>query len=121
MAKQVTARSRMMHRRLDTVGQYHVARFRWKDEMMNSTATISQTRPVGQSGDLQQARRLRQVAEHCPSRLWLLQRVYQGQTSPRECIKAFCLECNGWEEAAIRDCTAKACPLYRLRPYQKAK
>ena len=85
---------------------------------MNSTAKKSQTRPVGQSGDLQQARRLRQVAEGCPSRLGLFQRVYRGQSSPRECIKAFCLECNGLEETAIRDCTARACPLYRLRPYQ---
>jgi hypothetical protein len=87
---------------------------------MNSTPTMSQTTPVGQSGEQQQARRLRQGAEHYPSRLRLFRRGYAGQTSPRESIKAFCLECNGWEEAAIRDCTARACPLFRFRPYQKA-
>ena len=75
--------------------------------------------PVRPSGDPAQARRLRQVAEHHPSRLKLLQRVYACQTSPRECIKAFCLECNGYEEAAIRDCSAPACALYRFRPYQR--
>ena len=42
-------------------------------------ATKSQTRPVGQSGDRQQAGRLRQVAEHHPSRLKLFQRVYAGR------------------------------------------
>ncbi len=66
---------------------------------MTTTILTPQTRPVSQFGDLQQARRLRQVSEHYPSRLRLFRRVYAGQTSPRECIKAFCLECNGWEEA----------------------
>ena len=77
------------------------------------------TAPVGPSGNQAQARRLRQVAEHHPSRLKLLQRVYAWQTSPRECIKAFCLECNGYEEAAIRGCSASGCALYRFRPYQR--
>ena len=88
---------------------------------MNNPISMPQTRPVSQSGDLQQARRLRQVSEHYPSRRRLLERVYAGQSSPRECIKAFCLECNGWEEAAIRDCTATACPIYRFRPFQAAR
>ncbi len=85
---------------------------------MKELATVPRTDRVGQCSDPQQARRLRQVAEHYPSRLRLFKRLYAGQTSPRECIKAFCLECNGWEEAAIRECCAPACPLYRLRPYQ---
>ena len=86
---------------------------------MNSPTKMCQTAPGGQCDDLQQAKRLRQVSEHYPSRLGLFRRVYGGQTSPRDCIKAFCLECNGWEEAAIRDCCDKGCPLYRQRPYQK--
>ena len=85
---------------------------------MKATIPAVQTDPVGQSGTPQQVRRLRQVLEHYPSRERLFRRVYAGQSSPRQCIKAFCLECNGWEEAAIRNCPSTACPLYRLRPYQ---
>jgi len=71
--------------------------------------------------DAKRVRRFKQVAEHYPGRMGQFRKVYKGQASPRECIKAFCLECNGWEEAAIRDCTATACPIWRLRPYQAAK
>ena len=78
----------------------------------------SQTEPVGEFGDSRRERRCKQVVEHYPSRMGLFRKVYHGQASPRQCIKAFCLECNGWEEAAIRDCTATACPIWRLRPYQ---
>ena len=56
-----------------------------------------------------------------PSRLALFKRVYGGTASPREVIKAFCLECVGFEEAAIRECTATACPLRRFRPFQKGE
>ncbi len=70
--------------------------------------------------DARQARRLAQVSEHYPRFKGLFLRCYRGVGGPRQCIKAFCLECNGWEPAAIRDCTATACPLFRLRPYQVA-
>lgn len=33
-------------------------------------------------------------------------------------IKAFCLRCVGYLRNEVRDCTAKACPLYTHRPYQ---
>lgn len=82
-------------------------------------ATMLQTRPVSQSGDPRQAKRLQQVARNAPSRLRLFERVYAGKASPRECIKAFCLECLGFDEALIRTCTATACPLRRIRPYQR--
>ena len=77
-----------------------------------------QTDPVSEFSDPGRVRRFKQVVEHYPSRMGLFRRVYHGQASPRECIKAFCLECNGWEEAAIRVCGDRACPLWRLRPYQ---
>ena len=80
-----------------------------------------QTDPESEFRDPQRVRRFKQVMEHYPSRMGLFRRVYHGKASPRECIKAFCLECNGWEEAAIRECTARACPLYGLRPYQAAR
>ena len=84
-----------------------------------STPNIrGQTAPENEFSDLRRVRRFKQVQEHYPSRMGLFRKVYNGQATPRECIKAFCLECNGWEEAAIRDCTATACPIYQLRPYQ---
>lgn len=79
------------------------------------------TEPESEFGDLRRVRRFKQVAEHYPSRMGLFRKVYHGQASPRQCIKAFCLECNGWEPAAIRDCTATACPIFKFRPYQAKK
>ena len=78
--------------------------------------------PTDWESQLQDARRVRrfkQVLEHYPKRTALYWRVYIGKSSPRECIKAFCLECNGWDEGYIRGCTATACPLWQLRPYQR--
>ena len=37
--------------------------------------------------------------------------------SKRAAIKAFCLECVGWERVAVAECTASACPLYLYRPF----
>ena len=43
-----------------------------------------------------------------------------GGRSPKSAIKAFCLECVGWQRADVRRCTALACPLYAYRPYQES-
>lgn len=66
------------------------------------------------------SKRLAQVDGTLPSVSRLFSRVFDGKASPRQCIKAFCLECNGLEKEGIGTCTAYACPLWRLRPYQKA-
>ena len=42
----------------------------------------------------------------------------KGTASPRAAIKAFCLECVGWQGAEVDLCTARACPLYAYRPFQ---
>ena len=31
-------------------------------------------------------------------------------------VKAFCLECTGWNRQAARECTSPACPLHPYRP-----
>ena len=49
-------------------------------------------------------------------RLYL--KVMKGEASPRQCIKAMCLECMGWQRNDVAHCTAIACPLYRLRPFK---
>jgi hypothetical protein len=43
-------------------------------------------------------------------------KALSGTTSPRGAIKAFCLECIGYERKEITNCTAPLCPLYEYRP-----
>lgn len=38
--------------------------------------------------------------------------------SLRAAVNAFCLECMGWQRTEVVRCTASACPLFRVRPYQ---
>ena len=66
-----------------------------------------------------QSRRLKQCQTHYPSREKLFNRIYARQASPREAIKGFCLECNGWDETAILDCSSTACPIFAHRPFVK--
>jgi hypothetical protein len=47
----------------------------------------------------------------------LLRRAYEGNASPRQAIKAFCLQCTGYDREAVRKCTAPACPLFAYRPF----
>lgn len=53
-----------------------------------------------------------------PSAVKLFSDVYASKASPRKCIKAFCLECQGLDRVAITHCTADSCPLWMERPYQ---
>lgn len=50
----------------------------------------------------------------------LYNRVTSSKASPREAIKAHCLECMGWHKNEVILCNSVACPLYRYRPYQKS-
>jgi hypothetical protein len=45
-------------------------------------------------------------------------RVLEGQASPRQAIKAMCMECIGWEAREVALCTSPACPLYLHRPFK---
>jgi len=45
-------------------------------------------------------------------------RAVRGKAAPRAAIRAFCLECVGWDRHEVGMCTATACPLYKYRPYQ---
>ena len=44
-------------------------------------------------------------------------RAAAGLASPRGAIKAFCLECVGWDRVAVAKCSAFACPLWAYRPF----
>jgi len=45
-------------------------------------------------------------------------RAVSGKGRPKDAIKAFCLECVGWQRAEVTQCTALGCPLYTYRPFQ---
>ena len=45
----------------------------------------------------------------------------QGTASPRAAIKAFCLECAGWDRGVVTRCSGAACPLWPYRPFQDAR
>jgi len=49
----------------------------------------------------------------------ILKRAYAGSASPRQAIKAFCLQCVGYQRQDVAGCTAVACPLHKYRPYQR--
>ena len=42
-----------------------------------------------------------------------------GGKSLKAAVKAFCMECVGWQREEVRLCTALACPLYPYRPFRQ--
>lgn len=80
-----------------------------------------QTASQGQFSDPKRARRLRDISSDAPSKLALFRRVYEGHASPREIIKAFCLQCMWMNEEDIRTCQATDCPHWNVRPYQRPR
>ena len=48
-------------------------------------------------------------------------RTVTGTRSMKLRCKMFCLECCGWQKDEVAQCTAKACPLWEIRPCQTAK
>lgn len=47
-------------------------------------------------------------------------RAVEGR-SLRAAVKAFCLECVGWKREEVAACTALACPLWPVRPFQRSE
>ncbi len=43
-----------------------------------------------------------------------------GKASPRDAIKAFCIECMGYVCGEVTNCDSIECPLNLYRPYRKA-
>lgn len=59
--------------------------------------------------------RLGAVKRDAPRYLATFKRAYAGK-SLRAAVNAFCCECNGYDAAAVKECTAPACPLWPYRP-----
>jgi hypothetical protein len=47
-------------------------------------------------------------------------RAFAGTASPRQAIKARCLQCSNYQRDEITNCTVVGCALYAYRPYQTA-
>ncbi len=43
-----------------------------------------------------------------------------GKATPRNAIKAFCIECMGYVRSGVTNCDTIDCPLNLYRPYGKA-
>ncbi|WP_162910905.1 hypothetical protein [Azohydromonas sediminis] len=48
----------------------------------------------------------------------MLEKSFTGGLSPRQTIKAKCLDCSNFQRDEVASCRAVACPLWALRPYQ---
>ena len=64
------------------------------------------------------AERAAQMPKSCRRRYL---KATRGKASPRVAIKAFCLECCGWQRQEVRICTNLACPLWEYRPFAEGK
>ena len=58
--------------------------------------------------------RLEAVRRDAPRYLATFKRAYAGK-SLRAAVNAFCIECVGYDAAAVKECTAPACPLWSCR------
>lgn len=65
------------------------------------------------------AKRARRIATAPVSCRKVLIDSWSQKCAPRRAIKAFCLECVGFERVAITECSSFACPLWNFRPYRK--
>lgn len=48
----------------------------------------------------------------------IVAQAFEGTTSPRQAIKAKCLDCSHYDRAEISLCRVRTCPLWAYRPYQ---
>ena len=42
-----------------------------------------------------------------------------GKSSPRQAIKAKCLECSGYDRGEVRECLVWTCALWEYRPWKE--
>jgi len=50
-----------------------------------------------------------------------IERAMRKEGSPRQAIKAKCLDCSGFNRVEVANCTVILCPLHPWRPYQDEK
>lgn len=76
--------------------------------------------PTASLGAKIAAKRAERLATAPESARNLFKAAWVRKCSPRQAIKAHCLECVGFDRHEITDCTCWACPLWNFRPFQKS-
>lgn len=61
----------------------------------------------------------RHIAAAPVSARGIFTRAFSGSASPRQAIKAKCLDCANFDRAEVGGCLVVLCPLHAYRPYQK--
>ena len=84
-----------------------------------ATKQPPKTRREDEFSDPKRVLMLKQLSADAPSKLGVFKSVYSLTASPRQAIKAKCLECCWMHVAGIRECLGTACPLWSFRPYQQ--
>jgi hypothetical protein len=46
--------------------------------------------------------------------------VFSGKRGRTDAMRAKCLDCVGFARNEVRECRVTACPLWRIRPFQKS-
>lgn len=47
-----------------------------------------------------------------------LSRAFSGNASPRQAIRAKCLDCARFDRSEIKNCACHLCPLWAYRPFE---
>jgi hypothetical protein len=66
-------------------------------------------------------RRAEHIARAPESAKGVIARAFKKIASPREAIKAKCLECCNYSRDEISSCTVVLCPLHNYRPFAAVK
>ena len=62
--------------------------------------------------------RLAEIRRHSVSAINVFKKAYGGN-SLAAAVKAKCLDCCCWVREEVTKCRSEACPLWRVRPFQK--
>ena len=65
--------------------------------------------------DIRQAQHLQNIGG---ASYGIIRRAFEGTSSPRQAIKAKCLDCSNYVRDEVKHCTVVLCPLDSYRPYQ---
>jgi len=63
---------------------------------------------------------LKMVSRQAPKFLNVFRTCFRGG-GKKNAIQAYCLDCEGFNTQAIRNCSATDCGLWKHRPYQKTR
>ena len=86
---------------------------------MIPASNTPKTAPVEQNFTPGSVRRLEAIKEAAPSLFCLFKRATEERCSPRQAIKAQCLDCQGLDRGGVRTYGDHCCRLWHVRPFQQ--